>query len=365
VPALAQSLIAEYFKCVKADRAKKRFSYIDALRGYAVLGVVLVHVSQYTEFATGLPAAGARGVQLFFVVSAMTLLISWHKRSDSIVGFFTRRAFRILPMFWLAIPLYFVAGDNINQAIGAAFFLQATRPDWIFGLVPGGWSVCAEVGFYCLFPLLAGLITSLPRAFYLVIVSVVVSKLWRSIGLEAMTAIFPSASNLGTFMALTLPTQLPIFAAGMTSYFVASRFASLPRFALEGILLAAIIGVGWYAAYRSEDYAAFGGLFALSLACTANGAGRYLINPIIEHIGRYSFSIYLLHFKCAAWVAPLIKGMTPTAEFAALFFGTVIVTGALSSLTYYGIERPMIRFGNSLLGPDDEEPSNAQMIQIR
>jgi peptidoglycan/LPS O-acetylase OafA/YrhL len=364
-PALAQFLIAEYFKCVKTDGVKGRFSYIDALRGYAVLGVVLVHVGQYTDFATGLAAAGARGVQLFFVVSAMTLLKSWHKRNNSVIGFFIRRAFRILPMFWLAIPLYFVAGDNVNQAIGAAFLLQATRPDWIFGLVPGGWSVCAEVGFYCLFPLLAGLITSLPRAFYFVAISVVISKLWRSVGLEAMTGIFPNASNLGTFMALTLPTQLPIFAAGMTSYFVANRFANLPRFVLEGILLAAVICVGWYAGHRSEDYAVFGGLFAIGVACMANGAGRYLLNPIIEHIGRCSFSIYLLHFKCAAWIAPLVKGMTPTAEFATLFFGALVVTVALSSLTYYGIERPMIRFGNRLLKPDGDEPSTAQMIRSR
>jgi peptidoglycan/LPS O-acetylase OafA/YrhL len=350
---------------VKADGVKTRFSYIDALRGYAVLGVVLVHVGQCTEFAGGVAAAGARGVQLFFVVSATTLLMSWRERNDGIAAFFTRRVFRIVPMFWLAIPLYFVAGDNINQAVGAAFFLQATRPDWIFGLVPGGWSVCAEVGFYCLFPLLAAVITSLPRALYFVAASVVVSKLWRSVGLEAMTEIFPNASNLGTFMALTLPTQLPIFAAGMASYFVASRFAKLQRLALEGILLAAIVGVGWYAAHRSEDYAAFGGLFAISVACLANGAGRYLLNPVIEHIGRCSFSIYLLHFKCMVWVLPLVRGMTPIPEFATLFFGTAAVTAALSSLTYYAIERPMIRLGNRLLRRDAEAQSATQMIRTR
>ena len=358
-------MIGEYFLNVKADGAKKRFSYIDALRGYAVLGVVLVHVSQGTEFAGGLAAAGARGVQLFFVVSATTLLMSWHDRNDGVIAFFTRRAFRIVPMFWLAIPFYFVAGDNINQAIGAAFFLQATRPDWIFGLVPGGWSVCAEVGFYCLFPLLAARITSLPRALYLVAASVIVSKLWRSVGLEAMTEIFPEASNLGTFMALTLPTQLPVFAAGIASHFVASRFGNLRRFSLEGILLVSIGGIGWYAVYRSEDYAAFGGLFAIGLACMANGAGRYLLNPIIEHIGRCSFSIYLLHFKCVAWVLPFVIGMTPVAKFVALFFGTAVVATVLSTLTYNGIERPIIRFGNRLLRRGNEVSSASQMIRIR
>ena len=351
---------------MKANGAKKRFSYIDALRGYAVLGVVLVHASQYTEFETGLPAAGARGVQLFFVVSAITLLMSWRERNDGVAAFFARRAFRIVPMFWLAIPLYFVAGSDISQAIGAAFFLQATRPDWIFGLVPGGWSVCAEVGFYCLFPPLAVLLTSLPRALYFVAISVIISKLWRSIGLEAMTWIFPNASDLGSFMAFTLPTQLPIFAAGMASYFVASRFANLPSLVLEGILLAVIFAVGWYAVYRSEDYAAFGGLFAIGVACMANGAGRrYLLNPVIEHVGRCSFSIYLLHFKCAAWIAPLVKGMVPSAEFAVLFSATVVATAGLASLTYYAIERPMIRFGNRLLRPENNEATSIQVIRTR
>jgi peptidoglycan/LPS O-acetylase OafA/YrhL len=344
---------------------KKRFSYIDALRGYAVLGVVLVHTGQYTEFGGGLPAAGARGVQLFFVVSAITLLMSWRERNDGVAAFFTRRAFRIVPMFWLAIPLYFVAGNDISEAIRAAFFLQATRPDWIFGLVPGGWSVCAEVGFYCLFPLLAVLLTSLPRALCFIAISVIVSKLWRSVGLDAMTWIFPNASDLGSFMAFTLPTQLPVFAAGMASYFVAIRFASLRSLVLEGILIAVIVAVGWYAIHRSEDYAAFGGLFAVGVACMANGAGRYLLNPVIEHVGRCSFSIYLLHFKCAAWVAPLVKGMAPNAEFATLFSGTVIATAALASLTYYAIERPMIRFGNRLLRPENNEATSAQMIRTR
>ena len=51
----------------------RRFDYLDALRGYAILSVIVVHASQY--FGTdSSPAAAqflsqdARGVQLFFVV---------------------------------------------------------------------------------------------------------------------------------------------------------------------------------------------------------------------------------------------------------------------------------------------------------
>jgi exopolysaccharide production protein ExoZ len=77
----------------------KRLAWIDALRGYAIIGVLAVHVGGVTE--------GARGVQLFFVASAIALLHSWHTHKDSVRRFYTRRLFRIAPMFWLAIPTFF------------------------------------------------------------------------------------------------------------------------------------------------------------------------------------------------------------------------------------------------------------------
>src|SRR6185437_12457880 len=93
-----------------ASRAPQHSDYIDALRGYAVLGVIAVHTQGNVE-SLGWPLkplvdAGQFGVQLFFIVSAVTLLRSWHVRNDGAAAFFVRRLFRIAPMFWLAILLY-------------------------------------------------------------------------------------------------------------------------------------------------------------------------------------------------------------------------------------------------------------------
>lgn len=88
------------------------YRYIDALRGYAILLVILVHSSQHVPNFDGLiwdvSIQGARGVQLFFVVSAFTLMMSWSRRNDGSVNFYLRRLFRIAPMFWSAIVVYSV-----------------------------------------------------------------------------------------------------------------------------------------------------------------------------------------------------------------------------------------------------------------
>lgn len=69
------------------------YRYIDALRGYAILLVMAVHASQVAVDwgARTLVDQGARGVQLFFVASALTLVMSWTSRNDGAARLYTRR----------------------------------------------------------------------------------------------------------------------------------------------------------------------------------------------------------------------------------------------------------------------------------
>lgn len=329
-----------------------RFAYIDSLRGYAILGVLLTHGAQQVGVIGGLPSVGARGVQLFFVVSAITLMLSWHERNDGATPFFVRRAFRILPMFWLSIPLYYNATYDLRQVVGAAFFLQGTRPDWLFGpIVPGGWSVCAEVAFYCFFPLIVANITSLSRAMWLVAVSLIVSRLWRTVGLHALPTVFPNATpgQLWEFVYYTFPAQFPAFAAGIAGYFVLPKLAKFSRSTLEIVLVAVFVVMVWFAVYKQEDIAAFAALFAICAACLANGAGAYLVNEVVGYIGRCSFSIYLLHWRGIGLAIPLVESSPPAAQFIIMFIAAVAFSTALATVTYFTIERPMVRLGSLIL----------------
>ena len=52
-----------------------------------------------------------------------------------------------------------------------------------------------------------------------------------------------------------------------------------------------------------------------------------------------------------ALALPLVDAVPPAMRLAAMFAGAVVFSTALATVTYYGIERPMIRLGNRLLRP--------------
>jgi len=63
----------------------KKFQFLDSARGIAVLLVLLVHsgaVSELFGIKTAVAAFGQRGVQLFYEVSAFSLLYSVHTRGE-------------------------------------------------------------------------------------------------------------------------------------------------------------------------------------------------------------------------------------------------------------------------------------------
>ncbi len=80
------------------------YAYIDALRGWAILLVITCHATfSYPELpypVHRLTELGWHGVQLFFLASCVTLLMSWHgemaRRGRADTGaFFIRRVFRM------------------------------------------------------------------------------------------------------------------------------------------------------------------------------------------------------------------------------------------------------------------------------
>ena len=85
-----------------------RLDWLNALRGWAVLGVVMVRSGQAARsagIAQQISAAGQYGVQLFFFISALTISITYEahvtKFGKSFIVQFSwilKRFFRIAPL---------------------------------------------------------------------------------------------------------------------------------------------------------------------------------------------------------------------------------------------------------------------------
>tara|TARA_R110001583_G_scaffold7158_5_gene35649 strand:+ start:19954 stop:20658 length:705 start_codon:yes stop_codon:yes gene_type:complete len=174
----------------------QKYEYIDALRGIAILGVVLHHIGLWItpsfSFISDLTEEGNKGVQLFYVASALTLFLSMDSRKVQekhfLFNFFIRRFFRIAPMFYLAIIIYisfYGMAERLFTPNGiewwyiplTALFIHGWYPESINSIVPGGWSIAVEMTFYLMVPYLFSKLTSIKITLIALLLSLVLSKI--------------------------------------------------------------------------------------------------------------------------------------------------------------------------------------------
>lgn len=212
--------------------------YIDCVRGYAILLVIATHV---TDAVIELPypvkrftSTGWFGVQLFFLASALTLMMSWHSERQkhgtvSIRGFFIRRFMRIAPAYYAAGLLYVLlipppGGLDIGQGLRTLLFFQAWHPDWTsttgrWIVVPGGWSISVEFSFYLIFPCLAFVITSLRRALLGVLASLAMG-VGANLAASSIYSIWFSHISIQNFLFFWFPNQISVFMSGFVIFFL-------------------------------------------------------------------------------------------------------------------------------------------------
>jgi peptidoglycan/LPS O-acetylase OafA/YrhL len=341
----------------------QRYAYIDAMRGHAILLVIAVHSSQYfsdlPDAVRTLANQGARGVQLFFVASAMTLCMSWGARHDGAVPFYIRRFFRIAPMYYLSMPFFlwargFGASIYAPDGIGwrhiamAATFTHGLMPDTITSVVPGSWSIADEMMFYAIFPLL---VLALTRMHFAAAVVAVIAATWLCLDIQ-QRADFNVAhmvdpawrSTWATFTYLWFVQQLPCFLFGMLAFKWMAEGRPVHRpWALVSVSVLAMVLVAFYPGLpyigRLGLPMQYGIIFAIFALGLAHWQPWLLVNPVIGWIGKVSFSAYLVHL----WVISTFS--IPHSNYAEAFLALTAVTIAISSVTYLVIERPCNRLG--------------------
>ncbi|MDA9508720.1 acyltransferase [Bradyrhizobium sp. CCBAU 11386] len=330
---------------------------LDFLRGLAIVGVIAIHVSQ--SFPSNIRAVdfafmcGWTGVNVFYFVSAMTMCLMWTQRTETnpTRKFYIRRFLRIAPLFWLAIPLYLLVngtGPSTNapngigplQVILTATFLHGFWPDSVNSVVPGDWSIAAEMTFYLLFPLLITafgarrpLYLALAIALHLVNVC-----LFKPFAFALFSAYYGPGNEAFVWNALHISflNQLPVFLVGCALFFaLRDGFAKS-----DAGILAAFVALSFIADRATGSHEFNYLMINLVLGALVAGCIRLAIRwSPIEALGRNSYSMYLSHFA----VIYGLRQVWPLANGLVSLLIAYAVTAALSYLvaraTWHLVER--------------------------
>ena len=363
----------------------QRLDSIDALRGFAALGVVTVHTSQCVGPSSNplitLAQQGSYGVQLFYVISAFTLFFSLSIRQSAEThltrNFLIRRFCRIAPLFWCAMAFYLLRdglgprywlGDAPSvtplNLLATATFTNGFNPYWINSVVPAGWSVAVEMMFYLTVPFLYRKIKSANTAWACTFAWLVLSILVLKLG-EFLVPITDNRLWVD-FLYFWLPNQMPVFGLGFVLYFIFCRLQpALPHLHKKKTQSAALlvtsfcaVGVLCYCDYKAMPVHFLYGLVFLCVAIALLlHPFRLIVNGLTTSIGKISYSVYLTHSAVIPLAERFVRGMSrrldwylsPLPQFALLMLLVVGGTLAVSALTYRLIELPGQNLGRRII----------------
>jgi peptidoglycan/LPS O-acetylase OafA/YrhL len=151
----------------------KKIPQLDAVRGIAVLLVLLHNTDVYPSLHLGLIAGnGWMGVDLFFVLSGFLItgvLLDTKQSERYFQNFYARRCLRIWPLYYSALLFMFVIVPLLRPSEAHAIFEARSSPWWAYplflqnflvpiptsatGLLGVTWSLAVEEQFYLVWPL--------------------------------------------------------------------------------------------------------------------------------------------------------------------------------------------------------------------
>jgi peptidoglycan/LPS O-acetylase OafA/YrhL len=349
----------------RSDALHQRF--LDSLRGYAILGVVIAHLCYAYEVRLPrfLDFLG-NGVTLFYVLSAYCLMLSLCRGSQPPAWkqYALRRFFRIAPAFYVAVALWTVAqlwaGSPPSRGcvVASLSFVNGWIPPYVHSAVPHGWSIGVEMSFYAVLPVLYALVRDVRTAvaLFLIDTPLCVAASW-GFPLVVKWLGGPSAADaLGSYTMFWPISQFPVFVVGIIAYLVAhsehglglqvrSGISRHPR-AIAAALVSTCLGAGYLSGRL--DHVAYAGAFGVLVVAMACGRYSALDTRVASALGTISFGVYLFHqaaINLAKTIVPRLQGPVDVAVVLCLAGGGATMLGALS---YCCVERPGIAVGRAL-----------------
>ncbi len=343
-----------------------RVRALDGFRAISIVIVVLSHAQASPGFPAGLRpflVAGAAGVQVFFVLSGylITSLLLVEQAATgtiSLRNFYIRRFFRIVPALALLIACIALYDSYRGWRIPGVVYVNAlTFTTGILPLPPGGallqhtWSLSVEEQFYVIWPLFFA--RAARRTRYVATAAILV--LWPMVRV-AMYAMklsrFFAQSSLGWADAIMwgcaaamVSREAPQRISRLLAYrpSLCRLFAVFLFFAMAKLSTAGKLGILTVPLGSTLMSAAVAYLILSYVNDDRDWAGRLLTNRVVVGLGVLSYSLYL-------WQEPFtVNGALGPVFIWNSFPVNVIVAVAFALLSYYAVERPLMRFRRRFL----------------
>lgn len=333
----------------EASGRNERLLMLQVLRIVAAVAVVFQHArGRMTDFdgqINFLPFdQGARGVDLFFVISGFIMV--WVTKDGAVapLAFIKRRFFRVWPLYALVTlvaallsflaPRFYYGSTDIVYIMKSAFFIPAFRPNDgnLFPIMVPGWSLNLEVVFYVIF----GFSFYLRNPYFVACAAVG--------ALYLLSNQFVSASSLtasyGGRHAIMLEFVLGVLVG--VAYVRGARVPQVAAYVLMAfgfLMLVARNQEGLIGAGIPAVFVVFG---AVNIDINFGGSA----NRVVDLLGRASFALYLIHnFVIQASTRILLDYGIGSGELNGwAYFGLVAsISLGISLLVYRFVEAPITK----------------------
>ena len=350
-----------------------RLDFLDALRFFAILYVIISHLVLIPQPNLAIPEwiapffinGGDAGVSLFFVLSAFSLSYAMDKRSSEsllIKNFYVRRFFRIAPLFYFLMILYWIRDaavfhvlHPVSEILINASLLFNLAPSCITGFVWASWTIGVIALLYLIFPFIHRYVRNLYGALGLFVVSVLMAWGWSYfVKIYGVATGYLTPDDISFVWGFGFLQHLPVFVCGIVVYRLFFDYLikmNQRSRQLYGIILILFFMV-FYSVLLTESMQNIlwgkkilhGICFSLLVLGLGLKPFGFLVNSRTAYLGKISYSMYLFHPLLIFSIIPIyrwIYNTVPTdfAGYLTSFLITLVVLMPISMISHRYIER--------------------------
>ncbi|MEJ5864923.1 acyltransferase [Pseudomonas farsensis] len=342
-----------------------RLEALDWLRGLLAISIMLYHFHLWQIYGLQsdslLGRLGIYGVSMFFILSGLSMAVVYNGKMEDLnnwLTFFIKRAFRILPLLWLAVAAVTIISIFIkHESVSASkILLNITGA---FGFIApaeylntGAWSIGNELVYYSVTPLLilaydrsrklgnavlaVCIAIGLAFSFFLLDPLIPISEQWKTY-INPFNNLFLYVSGIALFYNTRKATYTPTLAliaitAGLSIFLLypahGDQISIVTGLSRIAFCTASLLVVYGFYSYRSQIPKLLSTpLEALGIATY----GVYLLHPIVN--SGITFSLKLLKVDISPYITIGISS---------------VLSVAIALAVYRLLESPMMSLGKHL-----------------